>query len=182
MTEFYQGRTPAAEHVPVLRARAAALARVPTAERMSVATASVLFLLGGEVYALAAAVVREVIVLRDLTPLPGARAPLFGVTHWRGDVLTILDLRNELGVRPRGVTDLSRVVVVDGGMMSFGILADGAREFTDIAEDSVRPLPSEEMAQRELVRGITDDAVLVIDADALLSKYGERRHTDVGTG
>lgn len=182
MSELHQARTPAAEHVPLLRARAATLARVPAAERMTAATASVLFLLGGEVYALAAAVVHEVIVLRDLTPLPGARAPLFGVTHWRGDVLTILDLRNELGVRPRGVTDLSRVVVVDGGLVSFGILVDGAREFTDIAEDSVRALPSEEMAQRELLRGITDDAVLVIDADALLSRYGKRGQTDVSTG
>lgn len=182
MSEISATRAPSEEHVTLLRARAADLARVSRAERDKTTTASVLFLLGGETYALAASVVHQVIVLRDLTPLPGARAPLFGLTHWRGDVLTILDLRADLGVRPRGVTDLSRVIVVDGGVSPFGILVDAARDFVDIAETAIRPLPSEEMSQRRLVRGMTDDAVLVIDVEALLQSFGNRRSTDVSTG
>src|SRR5690606_6767017 len=94
--------------------------------------------------------------------------PLFGITHWRGLVLTIVDLRDQLGVRARGVTDLSRVIVIDGGRQPFGILADAATEMIELDNAAVRPLPSEEAAARRLVRGITDDAILVLDTDAVL--------------
>jgi purine-binding chemotaxis protein CheW len=144
-------------------------------QRTEVTTPFVVFQLGGEEYAIDARVVLQVIVLRDMTPLPGARAPLFGVTHWRGDVLTILDLRELLGVRPRGVTDLSRVVVVGGQAAPFGILADAAREFLDIAESAIHDLPPDERARRALVRGITQDAVLIMDTDGLLGRYGSGR-------
>jgi purine-binding chemotaxis protein CheW len=165
-------RAPARDDIDVLRERAAALARVPRMARSTTLMPTVVFQLSDELYAIDARVVLQVIALRDLTPLPGARAPLFGVTHWRGDVLTILDLRDLLGVRQRGVTDLSRVVVVDGGRAPFGILADAARDFIDIDVSSLSGLPDEDRARRELVRGITHDAVLVLDTDGLLRRFG----------
>lgn len=161
-------RSPADAHVAELRRRAAALARVPGRQSRQDVTPVVIFQLADEQYALAASVVLQVHVLRDLTPLAGARAPLFGITHWRGSVLTILDLRAQLGVRTHGVTDLSRVIVVDGPRQPFGILADAARDFIDLNESDVRPLPPE-MAERGLLRGMTDDAILVMDTDAVLA-------------
>jgi purine-binding chemotaxis protein CheW len=155
--------------VDVLRKRAAELARVPAAGRMSQAMPAVIFELADERYAIDARIVLQVHVLRELTPLAGARPPLFGVTHWRGMVLTILDLRAELGVSSKGVTDLSRVLVIDGGRQPFGILADAARDFIDLAQTTVRPLGAEEASARTLLRGITDDAVMVMDTDAVLA-------------
>lgn len=162
-------RGAAAGDIDVLRSRAAALARVPKAERSAETTSAVLFQLADEHYALEARVVLEVHVLRELTPFAGARPPLFGITHWRGSVLTVLDLREQLGVSMRGVTDLSRVLVVDGGREPFGILADAARDVFDLDEAVIRPLPSDEAAARSLLRGITDDAVLIMNTDAVLA-------------
>lgn len=170
-------RAAAPEDIDVLRRRAAALARVPKTVNLREATHAVVFQLADESYAIEAHVVLQVHVLRELTPLAGARPPLFGITHWRGGVLTILDLRDQLGVRARGVTDLSRVVVIDGDRQPFGILADAARDFIDLAETRVRPLPADEAAARPLLRGMTDEAVLVMDTAALL-KAGNL----VGTG
>lgn len=161
-------RTPAPEDVEVLRRRAAALARVPAATRQADTTPAVIFELADEVYAIDARIVLEVHVLRELTPFAGASAPLFGITHWRGSILTILDLREQLGVRSRGVTDLSRVIVVDGGRTPFGILADAARDFIDLQESGIRSLPADEGSARRLLRGMTDDAVLVMNTDAVL--------------
>ncbi|HSK20860.1 MAG TPA: chemotaxis protein CheW [Longimicrobiales bacterium] len=156
-------------HVDVLRKRAEELARVPAADRTSEAIPAVIFELADERYAIDARIVLQVHVLRELTPLAGARPPLFGITHWRGMVLTILDLRAELGVSSKGITDLSRVLVIDGGRQPFGILADAARDFIDLAQRTVRPLGAEEVSARTLLRGITDDAVLVMDPDAVLA-------------
>jgi purine-binding chemotaxis protein CheW len=170
MTEsLSSARGAAAGDIAVLRSRAAALARVPKAERSTDTRPAVVFQLADEQYALEARVVLEVHVLRELTPFAGARPPLFGITHWRGSVLTILDLREELGVSTRGVTDLSRVIVVDGGRAPFGILADAARDVVDLDEASIRPLPPDETAARPLLRGITDDAVLIMNTDAVLT-------------
>jgi purine-binding chemotaxis protein CheW len=165
-----------------LRRRSAALARIPYRPGLTEAKPAVVFALADEQYAIDARVVLEVHVLRDLTPLAGARPPLFGITHWRGTVLTILDLRERLGVRTRGVTDLSRVIVIDGGRHPFGILADAARDMIDLENTAVRSLPEDEAAERSLVRGITDSAVLVLDTDAVLKAGTSAATRDDNTG
>ena len=172
-------RSAAVADVERLRRRALALARVPPRMGLTGARPAVVFELADEHYAIDARIVLEVHVLRDLTPLAGARPPLFGITYWRGTVLTILDLRERLGVRSRGVTDLSRVVVIDGGRHPFGILADAARDMIDLELATIRPLPEDEAAARDLVRGITDSAVLVLDTDAVLKAgHAAARHDD----
>jgi purine-binding chemotaxis protein CheW len=165
---LHAARAAAPADVEVLRRRAAELARVPAAGRTGNTIPAVIFHLADENYAIDARVVLQVHVLQDLTPLAGARPPLFGITHWRGMVLTILDLREQLGVRPRGLSDLSRVIVVGDGRRAFGILADAARDVIDLDDVTVRPLPADEAAGRTLIRGITDDAVLVLDTSAVL--------------
>lgn len=165
-------RAPRPEHHRLLKRRAAALARVPPGEGGENVLPMVMFTLGDETYALDARVVLQVVVLRELTPLPSAPAPLFGVTQWRGDVLTILDLRAALGVNVRGVTDLARVVVVNGHDRVFGILADAAREVMDIGIEAIRPLRAADAERGSLLDGITDDGVLIIDSTALLRAYG----------
>lgn len=165
---LHAARAPAPADVALLRRRAAELARAPVPAGMRQSTPVLIFRLSDERYAIDASIVLQVHVLRDMTPLAGARPPLFGITHWRGAVLTLLDLREQLGVRPHGLTDLGRVIVVGDARQPFGILADAAVDFVDLAEVAVRAVPADEQAGRILIRGITDDAVLVLDAPAVL--------------
>lgn len=164
-------RAPEEADRDLLRRRAAALARVPLESQRRDVYPAVLFRLGGEAWALAAEVVLQVMVLKDLTPLPGAAAPLYGVTEWRGDVLLLLDLREELGIPVRGLTDLGRVVIIEGRDYAFGILADSTAEMIDVEPAAIRRLPG---TARRLVRGMLDTGTVVLDADALLQAYGSR--------
>lgn len=159
-------------HRELLRLRAAALARVPRRPRQGTTKQVILFRLGDEQFAVEAACVLQIAVLRELTPLPGAPAPLFGVTHWRGEVLTVLDLRAALGVRVSGLTDLGRIIVIDGPDRLFGVLADAVSDMLELDVDRIRPLPAEDAQRASLLRGVTDEAVLVIDSQALLQRYG----------
>jgi purine-binding chemotaxis protein CheW len=165
----------------LLRRRAVALARRPTREAAGTAVQVILFELGGEDFAIEASCVLQVAVLRELTPLPGAAAPLFGVTHWRGEVLTILDLREALGVRARGVTDLGRIIVVDGPDRLFGVLADGVSDMTDMDTRRIMALPTEDASRSSLLRGVTEDGVLVMNTPALLERFGTttRRRSNI---
>jgi purine-binding chemotaxis protein CheW len=166
-------RAPHAEHRAVLRGRALALARTPPAPVEGEFITALVFEFGNARYAVDAAAVLQVTPLRDLTPLPGATLPLLGVTYWRGQVLTVFDLRGPLGVQVRGLTDMGKLIVLDGTGHDFGILADRVSDMTPIDIGSLRPVESRGGRDSALLRGMTDDAVLVIDAATLLRTYGE---------
>lgn len=151
----------------VLETRARALAR-PLAEAPSPdAMAVVSVRLAREHYAFEAAHVLEVMPLAELTPLPGAEPPVFAVTTWRGELLLLLDIRPSLGLSAAALNDLRHVVVLDGGTTPVGILVDEVLEMATIRRASVRPLGLPGGAARDLVRGVTDDALIVLDSGAL---------------
>jgi purine-binding chemotaxis protein CheW len=177
------GRLPAEEHVSLLRRRAAALAREEKGAGDADARPAVVFELAGERYAIDAGCVLRVLTLRELTPLPGAAAPLFGVTHWRGSVLTLLDIRPLLGALAPGITDLARVVVLEGRDREFGIVVDRVRDLVDVSEADVRPLPDrDEDSSGSLLSGILQDGTFVVDAMQLLARHGTVRRRNQGTG
>jgi purine-binding chemotaxis protein CheW len=154
----------------ILQERARALARPPVekpaAERL---LQVVTFALGNERYALEARHVREVVRFTDFTPVPGTPAFLVGVCNLRGDILAVIDLRKFFGVAERGVTDLSRILVLGSDRAEFGVLADAVHEV--IALPTVEILdPPETVAGigREYLRGVTAGALIVLDGAVLL--------------
>jgi purine-binding chemotaxis protein CheW len=154
----------------VLRERARALARVPAAADPGAATLEVVtFALAGEQYAIEARYVREVVRLTDCTPLPGAPPFLAGVINLRGDILAVIDLRGFLGVAGQGLSDLSRVLVLGEDRAEFGVLADAAHEVRALRADEVLPPPASVAgAGREFLRGVTGEALIVLDGGVLL--------------
>ena len=164
----------------VMEERARALARAPApapraAEVLEVAT----FSLANERYGIETRHVREVGRLTDYTPVPGAPPFLVGVINLRGEILAVIDLRKFFGVADKGVTDLSRVVVLGGDRAEFGVLADAAHEVLRLRADEVLDPPgSGGSAGREYVRGVTEDALVVLDGAVLLEDG--RLHIDQG--
>jgi purine-binding chemotaxis protein CheW len=170
MAAVNERRAPAPVHRGLLRERAARLARVPHAGDATDAFLALRFRLGGEIFVIEATHVMQVGVLRELAPLPGASAPLFGVTHWRGSVITVLDLRARLGVVTTGLTDLGRLVILDGESAVFAFLADAVLDMVRISARDVQPLHGGE-SRSSLLRGMTADGALVIDDAALRSVF-----------
>lgn len=152
----------------LLEERAHALARPldpPNADRT---VELVTFQLGGESYAIEARYLQAVFRLSEFLPIPGARPPIFGVTPWRGQLLTILDLREILGLSTTGLDNMSRVLVLGESTTTFGILTDSVDDIRSISVSTIRP-PAEGVAVvRDFLRGITGDAWIVLDAARLL--------------
>lgn len=153
----------------LLDERARALAR-PIEEAQKAATLDLVsFTLAGETYAIESRFVVQVFRLEELAPLPGAESPVYGVTTWRGDLLTILDLRPMLGLPVSSLNDLSRVMVLGGARPEFGILADAVAELLSVPLSELVAVSEKQGRRADLVRGITTQAVLVLDGSALLS-------------
>jgi purine-binding chemotaxis protein CheW len=154
----------------ILQERARALARPPAekpadSELLPVVT----FTLGNEHYALEARHVREVVRFTEYTPVPGTPAFLVGVFNLRGEILAVIDLRKFFGVAEKGVTDLSRILVLGGDRPEFGVLADAVAEVVALRAGEVLE-PPETVAGigREYLRGVTRDALIVLDGAVLL--------------
>lgn len=145
----------------VLRARARALASPPPPPPPGGMEEIVTFRLAGETFGVAAASVLEVCRLTQLAALPGAVPPAAGVTVWRGDLLIVLDLRPGLGLSPHALNDLRQIVVVMTRVGPAAVLADEV-----LGIQQVRPLePAGPVGAgaRQYVRGITHDAVVILD-------------------
>lgn len=159
----------------LLESRARALAQAPADQEAAAAEQLRLltFSLGGERYAVELRYVVEVFRLPMLSPLPGAPAPVFGLTAWRGELLTLLDLRRILGLPSERLDDLRIALVLGERAAPFGVLADVVDEVLVLDPRTVRPVPEGAATQREYIRGVTADAVLVLDAARLLERHAQ---------
>ena len=69
------------------------------------------FSLGQEDYAIPLLMVREVISIPDTTPIPKAPKHFIGLMNLRGQVISIVDLRTKLTIKPREESSDSAVII-----------------------------------------------------------------------
>ena len=104
--------------------KAVAQAAGPTGKAIHV----VEFLLGKEHYAVNLTDIREVVVYTAITPLPNAPAAVQGIIDLRGEITTILDLRQRLNIAVQEdlVKETSRIMVLDEKItrVKTGVLVD----------------------------------------------------------
>jgi purine-binding chemotaxis protein CheW len=164
------GRLDSAESRLLLDERARVLARPPLEEpRASEILVLATFALSGERYGIETRYVREIARFTDFTPVPGAGDFLVGVTNLRGEILAVVNLRKFFGLAERGVTDLSRMLVLGDQRSEFGILADEVHDMARLPKDQVlQPTSPAASAGEQHVRGVTKDALVVIDGARLL--------------
>ena len=132
-------------------------AAAPAAEAEKTAAAEIellSFRLGGEEYAVLVDDVKEVLRVREFTPVPNAPDYVLGVTALRGPILPVIDLCRRLGLRPGTRDDKSRIVVVSIHDEDAGILVDRVTGVVRIAADAIRPAPETIEQGGEFLRGI----------------------------
>jgi purine-binding chemotaxis protein CheW len=95
----------------------------------------------GEILALPASTVREVLRPAPLTRVPHAPVSLLGLSNLRGAVLPVLSLARLLGQEAAAPTPASRVVVMDGGT-PVGLLVDSVASLGGGARARPIDLPS----------------------------------------
>ena len=156
----------------VLEERARTLARPAAPPPEGDSIGAVVFALGDERYAIESRYVIEVARLSELARLPGATPPVLGITAWRGGPLPVLDVRRLLGVTADELNDHGQVIVLGESRAAFGILADAVSELVAFRPSEVREPPEGVAVEREYLRGVTGDALLVLDAGKLLRLHG----------
>ena len=100
------------------------------------------FELAGEIYALNAARVYEVLRYTEITHVPGAASFILGIINLRGNVVTVIDARSVFGLPSVSHNQQSRIIVVEIEDFVLGILVDRVAEVIDLNQTSIESAPA----------------------------------------
>jgi purine-binding chemotaxis protein CheW len=127
------------------------------------------FRMGGELYALETKFILELTRVAALTKVPDCPAFMRGITNLRGDVLAIVDLCTLFQVASSPHED-DWMLVLGDDRAEFGIVIDDAVDVSSINTSDIFSTPvSVSGVQHDLLLGVTEDAMLVLDGAALLA-------------
>ena len=158
------------DDVELMERRTRALAQTVAETTRAAGQLVVHFTLGGERLIIEARWLLGVTKLTALAALPGAEPPVKGVTVWRGDLLTLLDIRPVLGISTAALSDMTRVLVLGERRARFGLLVDSVGDCVDMSSIEMLEPPPGSLARDYLI-GVTADAALVLDGARLLQLF-----------
>jgi purine-binding chemotaxis protein CheW len=133
--------------------------------------------LQGEIFAVEAAQVREILDLVSITEVPGSQPFVGGLINVRGKVVPLADPRLKFGMELRPPTIDTRIVVIEieleGDATTIGIRADKVHEVTEMAAASLEETPKIGIKWRpEFIRCIGKrgaDFIAVLDIGRIFS-------------
>ena len=126
--------------------------------------------LAQEKYAVELVHVREVLPLKDVTPLPCTPAYVLGLINVRGQILSVIDLRVFFELPQESATTATKVVVLHSSEMEVGVVADAVVETRFVPLDEIRPaLPTMTGIRETYLRGIAGGDLVILDAARLLA-------------
>ncbi|MCO6188608.1 chemotaxis protein CheW [Rhizobium sp. L1K21] len=103
------------------------------------------FSLNGEIFAIEATVVQEILDLLPETNVPGSLPFVGSVINFRGKVIPLADIRLAFGMEASNVTIDSRIIVteleIDGEQTLIGIRTDRVYEVTRLSVNASEPPP-----------------------------------------
>jgi chemotaxis signal transduction protein len=130
----------------------------------------ILFDVAGTSYAVPSEKVQHMEMVEKVTPVPNAAHFVEGVVFSRGQVVPVINLRARFGFDRTPINQRTRLLVMQHGTRSVGLLADEAREFITIADASIQP-PSDAIGS--LSGSYLDGVATLGERIVLILKIGE---------
>lgn len=133
------------------------------------------FNLATEGYGIEIRYVTEIIGIQQITNLPDMPACIKGVINLRGKVIPVMDVRLRFKMEPRDYDDSTRIIVVEYGGITVGLVVDDVCEVVDIPESKIEPPPGGSKGNSNgYIHGmgkLNDEVKILLDANFLF--YGD---------
>ena len=155
----------------ILKKRAQKLAKKISAGKNHLTKITVVeFRIAHEIYALSLKRIRIIYPLKKLTFIPGAPDFIKGVINLRGEIISVVDLKNFFDLPNQEFTNLSQVIILTSDKMEFGILAEEILGVAEISKNDIQPsLPTLTGIRADYLKGVTGDGRVVLDDKKLLT-------------
>jgi len=102
----------------------------------------VLFKIADEDFGVDINEVKEIIRWEDVTRIPNTDSHIKGVLNLRGNIIVVNDLAMKLGLPSKEIDDDTRILVVEMGDKTVGMIVDSATEVLRLAGDKIHSTPS----------------------------------------
>lgn len=130
------------------------------------------FSVGDEDFAIPLLRAKEVIALPETTPLPYSPDYFSGIMNLRGQVISVVDVRKKLGIKPRKGAAENAVIILDLEPLYIGIIVDSVNNVLQLGEDEFGPTPKmEHRKAREYLIGVAkknDRLILLVEIQKIL--------------
>ena len=105
-----------------------------------------LFLVGGDLYAIEALIASEIVEYSDVTKVPMMQSFIKGVTNIRGNIVPVIDMLDRFGLGKTDIGDKTSIVVINyeeenGVQIQMGILIDEVYAVDDINKSDTKLAP-----------------------------------------
>ena len=134
----------------------------------------VVFKIGEEEFGVEINQVREIVKLVSITRMPKAPVFIEGVVNLRGQIITVIDLAKRLELPSTGKTDSTRIMVVEVGEDTVGMIVDSVSEVLRLSTDNIEDTPSliDTEVHEQYLRGVgksEDRLLILLDLNEVLS-------------
>lgn len=102
----------------------------------------VVFELAGEEFGVNINKVKEIIRWEEVTRIPNTLPFIKGVINLRGNIIVVNDLAMKLGLPSKTIDDNTRILVVEVGSNTVGMIVDSATEVLRLEGGKIRDAPS----------------------------------------
>ncbi|MCA9256375.1 MAG: chemotaxis protein CheW [Phycisphaerales bacterium] len=132
------------------------------------------FRLANEEYGVNIMRVQEIILPGAITEMPEVPDYICGLINLRGHVIPIVDMRKRFGLPISERDEHTRIIVVNVGSRTIGMVVDAVNEVLRISEDQLEPPPSsivgiEHVYIKALVK-FEDKLLILLDIESILSR------------
>jgi purine-binding chemotaxis protein CheW len=134
----------------------------------------VVFKIGEEEFGVEINQVREIVKLVSITRMPKAPAFIEGVVNLRGQIITVIDLSRRLDLPSKGRSESTRIMVVEIGENTVGMIVDSVSEVLRLSSDDIEDTPSliDTEVHEKYLRGVgksEDRLLILLDLNEVLS-------------
>jgi purine-binding chemotaxis protein CheW len=116
--------------------------------------------------------------IADISTVPNTLSWVLGIIHLRGSILSVVDLREFLGLPSQPISPRSRLLVVTNREMTIGLVVDGVTEMRqlELDQNKLSSTSAPGWAAPYAIGTINIDrrAIIMLDPERLL--FAERMH------
>ncbi len=146
----------------------------------------VVFRLGGEEFGVEIGQVREIIKMIEVTQMPNCPDFMQGVINLRGQVTAVMDLRKKLGISANDGEKDARIIIVESGDKTVGMIVDSVTEVLRIPTkdlDDADIITSQ--VEADYIRGVgklEDKILILLDLNKVLTTREIAQVEQIGEG
>jgi purine-binding chemotaxis protein CheW len=139
--------------------------------------------IGRETLGLPISLVREIVRVPEITPIPNTPDHIEGVINLRGKIIAVVDLSKRFGEAAIQHNSKSRIVVVELEERLVGLLVNSASEVLRLSPSEIEApqnvFPNEDMNYVTGVGKLQDRLIILLDLSRILQRVEWPRLNDV---